>query len=132
MIDRRKPRDRRHGYTLLEVIVAFVILVLSLSALIPNLASLTGQSGASREVWAATAFARSMIEPIGIAEPLRPGVREGRVAGRWTWRIEIEPYSDEIVPIGAGLYSIVMEVRDRARDRSLTVLRTVRDAGAGR
>ena len=123
-------RNGQSGYTLLEVVVAFAILTLSLSAMIPSLANLTGQSGSARETWAATEFARSLIEPIGIAEPLRPGVRTGRVERRWDWRIEIAPYNDDGGPVGAGLYSIVVEVT--AGNRELTRLQTIRAAGSNR
>ena len=125
-----RDRDQQRGYTLLEVVVAFAILTLSLSTLIPGLATLTGQSGTARETLAATEFARSLIEPIGIAEPLRPGVREGRVGDAWRWRIGIEPYRDEGGPVGAGLYSIVVEVT--AGGRELTRLQTIRAAGDNR
>lgn len=128
----RRRRNPRLGYSMLEVITAFAILALSLSALIPGLANLTGQAGGARLTWAATEFARSMIEPIGISIPLRPGVREGRVADRWNWRIEIKPYRAPDVPIGAELYRIAIEVTGRDSNERIAWLRTIRQAGARR
>lgn len=86
-------RRRDAGFTLVETLVAFVILSLSLMALF------TAVSQAARGDWRARMEAkalrigRSRIDEAGLTLPLRAGVEEGRESG-FRWRLSIAPYGE--------------------------------------
>ena len=99
---RRAQRPRRraqHGYTLIEVIVAFAILALGLTLLLGTL------SGASKQVhWAdeagrAALHAQSLIDTLGIGEALQAGHRDGEFEdGHYRWSLDVAPYEDPLLP----------------------------------
>lgn len=90
---------RQRGYTLIEVIVAFSLLALALTLLLGTL------TGALRQVrWAGDAgraalHAQSLIDQVGVGEPVRPGTRSGELEdGRYRWTLEITPWVDPALP----------------------------------
>jgi general secretion pathway protein I len=89
----------QRGFTLIEVIVAFAILALALTLLLGTM------SGAAKQVrWADDAgraglYAQSLVDQVGVGEPLRAGHREGDFeAGRYRWTMDVAPYVDPTVP----------------------------------
>ena len=117
----RPPRLRRrrdaHGYTLIEVIVAFALLALALTLLLGSL------TNASRQVhWAdgagrATLYAQSLLDQTGVAEALQPGTRQGTFEDdRYHWTLDTRPYIDagatepSVTPDGAQLYEVVLDM----------------------
>nr|WP_243412345.1 prepilin-type N-terminal cleavage/methylation domain-containing protein [Lysobacter telluris] len=89
------PRCHARGYTLIEVIVAFALLALALTLLLGSL------SNAARQVhWAdgagrATLHAQSLLDQVGVGEPLQAGTRQGSFDNeRYHWTLAINPYID--------------------------------------
>lgn len=122
----KKGRQDRAGSSLLEVIVAFALLAIALGTLLPAMSGLLSRSAIAERTWAATAFARSKLEEIGIAIPLREGVVRGTYREDWHWTATITPYARSGVPIGAGLYEVTLEVRGDGNSDPLARLVTVR------
>ena len=116
------------GYSLLEVIVAFAVLALSLSTLFPTVSALSGRSAHATEHWAATEFARSKLEEIGVVTPIARGIDRGTWA-QWDWRIEIAPYQNAALPPSNGLFEITIEVRRRGGTEPIARLVTVKPGG---
>lgn len=86
---------RQHGFTLLEVIIAFGVLALALTLLLGTL------SGASRQMRDADLAARaalhaqSLLDELGVGERLQPGHRSGQFEdGRYRWELQVEPWQD--------------------------------------
>ena len=86
---------RVRGYTLVEVIIAFALLALALTLLLGTL------SGASKQVrWAddagrASLHAQSLIDQLGVGEPLAIGRKQGDFEnGRYRWQLEVQPWRD--------------------------------------
>lgn len=109
---------RQHGYSLIEVIVAFALLALALTLLLGTL------SGASRQVrWSADAgraalHAQSLLDTVGVGEPLQPGSREGEFDdGRYRWSLRVAPWTEPVpaatpqAPGGDRLLELVLTVR---------------------
>lgn len=97
----RRPGRRagQRGYTLLEVIVAFALLAAALTLLLGSL------SGAARQVrWSADAgraalYAQSLMDQVGVGQPLRPGQRSGEFEnGRYRWTLGVAPWRDAQLP----------------------------------
>ena len=90
----RPPRRPESGLTLLEVLVAFVILAVALTTVMQVFS--TGLEGTRRVEAANTAavMAESKLAMVGVEIPVRPG-RSGGVEGeKFTWDLEIAPYSE--------------------------------------
>jgi prepilin-type N-terminal cleavage/methylation domain-containing protein len=87
----------QQGFTLIEALVAFVVLGLALTALYGQFFGGFTALRTSDSVAAATRLAQSKLEPAGISEPLRPGETSGRFGNGFTWRKMVAPYRGELV-----------------------------------
>lgn len=89
-----RPIDRRRGFTLLEVLIALVVLSLALTALVHAASVSTRDFGDLRERSYAGWIAANVLTELRLKERApAPGRRDGqqRYAGReWFWRVEIE------------------------------------------
>lgn len=133
------PR-RAHGYTLIEVIVAFALLALALTLLLGTLSGAVRQVRWSTDAGRAALHAQSLLDQLGVGEPLRPGVREGEFEdGRYRWSLEVEPWTepgepppDAAAPAAARLFELRLAVQWAAGGpRERLQLSTLRLAPAG-
>jgi general secretion pathway protein I len=89
-----RPIDRRRGFTLLEVLIALVVLSLALTALVHAASVSTRDFGGLRERSYAGWIAANVLTELRLKERApATGRRDGqlRYAGRdWFWRVEIE------------------------------------------
>jgi general secretion pathway protein I len=110
-----EPAAARHGergFTLVEVLVAFVVALLILGATAPLLRQALGQADRAEADLAALGQARSLLARIGNDIPLLPGETGGDLAGGGHWRLAIVPWAeaptgDEWAPI---LYQVAVQV----------------------
>ena len=137
---------RQRGYTLLEIMVAFAVLGVALVLLLGTL------SGGVRQVrWAADSaraalHARSLLDVVGVGEPLEPGLRGGGFEdGRYRWVLQVEPYVDParlpdepVDPFGPRLMHLVLQVqwgeggpRERLRLETLRLVQPDAAWGSG-
>jgi len=90
---RAERRSHLQGFSLLEVLVAFVILAMSLAVLFrifsSGLHNLTITEGYSQAVQ----LAQSRLETIGLSESLEPGVTQGEWGEGFIWQQDIAPYT---------------------------------------
>ncbi len=88
------PR-RQRGYTLIEVIVAFALLALGLSLLLGTLSGAARQVRWSGDAGRAALHAQSLLDQVGVGEPLQPGQSEGDIdGGRYHWALSVSPWVD--------------------------------------
>jgi general secretion pathway protein I len=95
----RRPCD---GFSLLEVLVAFVILSLVLSVLMQVFSGGLRNATRAGEYQQAMLLAQSKLAGIGIEEPLEEGQRIGRFNETYRWQIDISPYRDKYMEIAAA------------------------------
>jgi hypothetical protein len=86
--------QRSTGLALIEVLVAFAILVVGLATLLPALSQGADYSTNAAMQTRATLLARRQIESASLDGELRPGERSGS-EGAFTWRLSIVSYEDE-------------------------------------
>lgn len=87
----REALRQDRGFTLLEVLVAFIIAALALAALTQGAASGLRSVRVSGHVQEAVSRARSRLAAIGHGVPLQPGDQEGDDGGGFRWRLRVAP-----------------------------------------
>ncbi len=139
-----KAVRRQHGYTLIEILVAFGILALALTLLLGTLSGATRQVRWSADAGRAALHAQSLLADIGVGVALQPGREEGELEdGRYRWQLDVAPYVDPLLPepvaedpFAPRLLQLRLELawgKDRRADRLVVEsLRLVQpDAGQG-
>jgi general secretion pathway protein I len=89
-----KPGAQR-GYTLIEVIAAFALLALALTLLLGSLSGALRQVRGAADRGRAALHARSLIDQVGVGEPVRAGTRSGELEdGRYRWTLDVVRWRD--------------------------------------
>lgn len=134
------PPRRERGYSLIEVIVAFALLALALTLLLGTLSGATRQVRWSGDAGRAALHAQSLLDQVGVGEPLRPGQRDGEFDdGRYRWTLAVTPWTDPALPPAIAndpaalrLYAVTLSVQwGDGRPGEQLQLRTLRLAAAG-
>lgn len=87
--------NRSRGFTLLEVMLAFVILAVSMGMLLGMLSRGLGQVRTSQDETEATLHAQSLLDQIGVIDPVQPGERSGEFDnGRYRYRLDTTEIED--------------------------------------
>jgi general secretion pathway protein I len=119
------------GFTLVEVLAAFMILAATLAVAHSSLS--TGLLGTTRaqEVLHATAAAQSVLAEVGLARPLADGRSRFALDGDWVVRVDTSRLGP---PSEAGIvaWSVVVEVAPTADGAALVGLETIRLEGLTR
>lgn len=98
--------NRQRGFSLLEVMLAFGLLAVGLGILVAILGGGLGQVRTAADASEATMHAQSMLDALGVLEPIEPGRVEGETDdGRYRWTLEISEAEDPapVVPVDSDL-----------------------------
>ncbi|GGF51447.1 type II secretion system protein I [Aliidongia dinghuensis] len=82
------------GFTLVEVLVAFAILAVTLGFLMHVISNVLDRTGEADARAGALQVAQSLIDRIGADLPLEDGGRDGDSGRHYRWHVEIAPYGD--------------------------------------
>ena len=80
------------GFSLVEVLVAFSILALSLGVLMALFSSGLRNTGIAHEYSRAVILAESKLAEAGVTEPLVLGEQQGAFDGQYRWRTVVAEY----------------------------------------
>jgi general secretion pathway protein I len=92
------PR-RQRGFSLLEVLVAFAIMALSLGVLLRIFGGGGQLAGKADEHARAVVLARSLLDNVGVETPLQEGETSGEIDERYGWRLRVTPFNPEGDPL---------------------------------
>ncbi len=112
------------GFSLVEVIVAFAILMLALVALYRGYATSAQGMAAADARMRAIGHAQSKLAETGVLAPLKPGRTEGAFEDGMRWTVEARPRTpsqDARPPLIA--YDIAVEVRWDSRSFKLSSIK---------
>ena len=136
-VGRHGPRDEVGGFSLLEVLVAFVILALVATALFRLFGGALGNAGIAEDASRAVLVAQSRLDAARTELRSDSGAEgDGRIA----WTTRVEPWEAPDAPAAAGaatpmlatqLYRVSVEVRypgagGRERTLALATLKVAR------
>lgn len=112
---------RMRGFTLLEVMLAFVLLAAAMGLVIAMLSRGLKQVQRSQSASEAMMYAQSYLDEFGMLAPVLPDSREGEFGeGRYRYRLQVEEITDPSpdastqAPVealdAARLYRVVLDV----------------------
>ena len=87
---------RQGGFSLLEVLVAFAILSISLGVLLQVFATGLRNASVADDYTRATLYAESILAAYGREAPLSEGVREGPINDQFSWRGTVSAYTEDV------------------------------------
>lgn len=132
------PRRRARGFSLIEVLVAFVVLALVATALFRLYSAALANVAAAEDWTRALLVAQSQLEAAAAAQPLREASERGTDAtGRVQWETHVAPHAAADVDpelerqseaLATRMYRITVDVKfeganGRARTLSLATIR---------
>lgn len=91
----RRSSQGSAGFTLIEVLVAFAILAVSLGVLAHILSSGLRGGRVSEAYSTATMLAESKLATIGVEEALVAGETAGSFNDQYRWQVDVRPYDEE-------------------------------------
>lgn len=130
-------RSGQSGFTILEVLVAFVVAALLLSMILSGFSQ--GLSNLARVDTRAQAalIAQSRMAEVGVLSPLQTGVYQGveEVGRPYSWRVSVAPldweFAGRLAVMGTVLYRVDVQVSwgegQGANSFELMSLRTFRE-----
>ena len=130
LVERLPAGRRQRGFTLIEVLVAFGILALTMVALLQVFSQGLRSVDVSERHLIATMLMRSILDDLGTEIPIVAGERSGDIDDGYRWTTRIAP-SQTIAPVaiaqGAYLpYEIDVEIAWNGRPvATVTTLRVV-------
>ena len=99
-------RSSNRGMTLIEVLVAFVVLSITMAVILQIFSGGMRNARVSGSYSRAVFLAESRLAAAGVERPLLPGESSGQVGGNLTWRVSVSPIDD-----GASTGQPVLPVR---------------------
>jgi len=94
--------SRQHGFTLLELLLAFVVFALSFATVLEILSGSMRNTVRAREYTEAALTAQSVMDQVGLEIPLQAGTAASGETGGYRWEIELYDYVDT----GENPYSV--------------------------
>lgn len=115
------------GFTLIEVLVAFLVVALGLTTLYTALAGHSRQTFEADLRERAMAQMQSQLDAIGVSVPLEPGTSRGTYPGGLAWRLAIAPLDAPVLslPRQPEPMRLVLDAFDRS-GRRIGGLRTIK------
>lgn len=118
------------GFSLLEVLVAFIILAMALGVIMRIFSGGLGNVGVAKHYSQAVAIAESKLATIGVESQLTEGENTGEVGQGYAWRTSVRRYEAVAQPVETAaqpidLYQVEVTVNWGDSDTKPRLLRIV-------
>lgn len=125
----------QRGFTLIEVMAAFAVFTVLFGIVLQILSISISSTRRSGDFTQAALYAQSLLDVVGLEEPLEAGRLDGRFDDEFSWTLVVEPHEvldergldPESMPV--ALFRVVLTVywgeNRRAREAQFETLRAV-------
>jgi general secretion pathway protein I len=93
--------SRQRGFTLIELVAAFVIFALGFGVLLQILSGCLHTTAQSADYTRASLWAQSLLDTEGVGEALQDGDRSGKFDDKYSWRLRVAKI-DPPEPVQSG------------------------------
>lgn len=107
MVAGRSCRGSQQGFTLLEILVAFMVFALSFAFMLELLGQSLKNTRVANDYTLAALHARSVMDRVGLDIELEEGVEEGELDERFRYRLEIRKTEFAAGPVSESAYAPV-------------------------
>lgn len=132
----RRPggRSRQRGFTLIEIMAAFMVFSLLFGVILQILSTSVSNTRTSGEYTQAALWAQSRLDVVGLESMIEPGVTQGRFDDRYSWTMEVSETevidergldAQENLPIALYRVRLIVEWGEGGRSRE-AVFETLR------
>jgi general secretion pathway protein I len=87
-------RSRNGGFTLLELLLAFVVFALGFATVLEILSGSLRNTVRARHYSEAALTAQSLMDQVGLEMPLESGYSDNGEAGEYEWELNVSDYVD--------------------------------------
>jgi len=132
--DRAGRRTRQGGFTLIEVMAAFMVFALLFGVVLQILSTSVGNTRLSGEYTQAALWAQSKLDVLGLEKMIEPGVTQGSFDDKYDWTMEISETqvidergldAQEELPIALYQVRLIVEWGEGRRQAVFETLRSV-------
>ncbi len=88
-------KSQQSGFTLLEVLLAFLVFALSFAVTLEILSGAIRNTTRARESTEAALIAQSLMDQVGLDIPLETGTGVTGEEGNYSWSVDIFPFTGE-------------------------------------
>jgi general secretion pathway protein I len=121
--------NKQQGFSLLEILIAFSILALSLGILLKIFSGGVNNAVIAEDYTAAIQIAESLMAETGVETPLQSGQDSGLENEKYHWQVEVSPFEFnpekiDTTTITAVLFKVKVIVSwgdDNANDRQIAL-----------
>jgi general secretion pathway protein I len=100
---RMAPPLCQRGFTLIELVAAFVIFAIGFGVLLQILSACLHTTTQSADYTRAALWAQSLLDTQGVGEPLQEGDNSGKVDDKYSWRLHVAKIQPPEEPQAAGV-----------------------------
>ena len=121
-------RTNCQGMTLIEVLVAFVVLSLTMAVVMQIFSGGLRNARLAETYSRAVFLAESKLAAVGVEQPLAPGEGSGQLGVDLRWRVTVGPYDDnsaaDRLMLPVRLYQVRVRVNwsERGRERQIELV----------